>query len=93
MEQFDLIIKAGRAITPEGERALSIGIQGGRITAINDFNPTATASHVITLGDDEVLMPGLVDSHVHICEPGNTGLGRVSDGYTCGRRRRNYHAR
>ena len=44
MEQFDLIIKARRAITPEGERALSIGIQGGRIIAINDFNTAATAS-------------------------------------------------
>jgi allantoinase len=27
---------------------------------------------VLELGPDVVLMPGLVDSHVHVCEPGNT---------------------
>jgi allantoinase len=26
----------------------------------------------LTLGDDEVLLPGLVDTHVHINEPGRT---------------------
>jgi len=27
---------------------------------------------IIDLADDEVLMPGLVDTHVHINEPGRT---------------------
>lgn len=72
MERFDLIIKAPRAIMPDGERAATVGVRNGRIVAIDDFESAAVALHVITLGADEVLMPGLVDSHVHICEPGNT---------------------
>jgi allantoinase len=28
---------------------------------------------VVELGADVVLLPGLVDTHVHVCEPGNTG--------------------
>ncbi len=27
---------------------------------------------MLSLGADVVVLPGLVDSHVHICEPGNT---------------------
>ncbi|MCA1371346.1 allantoinase AllB [Bradyrhizobium sp. BRP14] len=72
MEQFDLLIEAHRAIMPDGERPAAIGIRNGRIVAVADFGTTSDASQVIALGDDEVLMPGLVDSHVHICEPGNT---------------------
>jgi allantoinase len=33
----------------------------------------ASGSHeIIVLADDEVLLPGLVDSHVHLDEPGRT---------------------
>ncbi|MGJ7439938.1 allantoinase AllB [Aquipuribacter sp. MA13-6] len=31
-----------------------------------------TAARVVELADDEVLLPGLVDSHVHVNEPGRT---------------------
>ncbi|MBP1882466.1 allantoinase AllB [Sinorhizobium mexicanum] len=72
MEQLDLLIKARRAILPDGERPAAIGIRNGHITAVTDFEAMPVASKVVTLADDEVLMPGLVDSHVHICEPGNT---------------------
>ena len=72
MERFDLIIKAQRAIMPDGERPATIGIRNGLIAAIDNLETSAIAAQVVSLRDDEVLMPGLVDSHVHICEPGNT---------------------
>ena len=35
--------------------------------------PTATADGgSVELADDEVLLPGLVDTHVHVNEPGRT---------------------
>lgn len=72
MTSLDLIIRAPRAILPEGERAVSIGIASGRIVRIAALDAPANARETVTLNTDAVLLPGLVDSHVHICEPGNT---------------------
>jgi len=72
MTSFDLLIRAPRAIMPDGERAVSIGVAGGRIVLVGALDMPATARETVTLDDDSVLLPGLVDSHVHICEPGNT---------------------
>lgn len=72
MKSYDLLIRAPRAITPEGERSISIGVSCGRIEAIADFDAIRVADDTITLAADVVLMPGLVDTHIHICEPGNT---------------------
>ena len=71
-EGFDLIVRAPRAILPEGEAARGIGVKDGRIEAILPLGASAEAARVVELGPDEVLLPGLVDSHVHVCEPGNT---------------------
>jgi allantoinase len=72
MTSVDLLIRAPRAIMPDGERAVSIGVAGGRIVLVGALDMPATARETVTLDDDSVLLPGLVDSHVHICEPGNT---------------------
>jgi allantoinase len=72
MTSFDLLIRAPRAIMPEGERAVSIGVAGGRIAWIGAHDAPASARETVTLDENTVLLPGLVDSHVHICEPGNT---------------------
>ncbi|ESW78985.1 allantoinase AllB [Mesorhizobium sp. C280B] len=72
MTSFDLLIRAPRAIMPEGERAVSIGVTSGRIVWIGAFDAPGSAREAVTLDSDSVLLPGLVDSHVHICEPGNT---------------------
>jgi allantoinase len=66
----DLVIRAPRAITADGERALSVEIDGGRVARIGAFGERAAADEVIELGDDEVLLPGLVDTHVHVNDPG-----------------------
>ena len=36
------------------------------------YGAPAAAASALDLADDVVLLPGLVDSHVHICEPGHT---------------------
>lgn len=66
----DLVVNAPRAITPSGERAVSVEITGGRITRVTDFEGAGPADTVIELGPDEVLLPGFVDTHVHVNDPG-----------------------
>src|SRR5579859_2262862 len=72
----DLLIRAPRAVTgdpDERERPLAIGIFDGTIQAVEPLGTTTlTGQDTLDLAADEVLMPGLVDSHVHICEPGHT---------------------
>lgn len=70
---FDVVIRAQRALLPgRGEVRCAVGIRAGRIAAIESLDVPMSASIQLTLDDDVVLMPGLVDSHVHVCEPGNT---------------------
>jgi allantoinase len=72
----DLLIRAARAVTGsarEAERPLAIAVTDGQITAVEPLDTTSLAGrNVLDLDADVVLMPGLVDSHVHVCEPGNT---------------------
>ena len=71
-EQYDLVIRASRVITGGAETACSIGITAGRIAAVLPLDDPAGAAEVLEIGPDVVVLPGLVDSHVHVCEPGNT---------------------
>jgi allantoinase len=71
-EPLDLIIRAPRVITAAGEVARCVGVRDGRIVAIEPLDSTLEAREVVELGTDEVLLPGLVDTHVHVNEPGRT---------------------
>ena len=71
-DAFDLVIQAARAVCDGAEAARSIGIADGRIVAVEPAGSLAPAPRVIEIGPDAVLLPGLVNSHVHVCEPGNT---------------------
>ncbi|WNV89903.1 allantoinase AllB [Umezawaea sp. Da 62-37] len=66
---FDLVFRARRVVTPDGETATSVGVRDGRVTAVA---PDLDGPRVVELGDDEVLLPGLVDTHVHVNDPGRT---------------------
>jgi allantoinase len=69
---LDVVFRAPRVITVVGEVDRSIGVKDGRIVAIEPLNASLQADREEILGDDVVLMPGLVDTHVHINEPGRT---------------------
>ena len=72
MNSFDLLIRAPRTVTESGEFPRSVGVVDGAIVAVEDLDFIASATEILELGSDVVLLPGLVDSHVHMCEPGNT---------------------
>ena len=60
---------SSRTLVDGGLRPAAVTIRDGRIVAIGDSPPPGAA--VQDLGD-RVLMAGLVDTHVHINEPGRT---------------------
>ncbi|WP_052868549.1 allantoinase AllB [Streptomyces niger] len=72
MSDAQLVLRSTRVITPEGTRAASVTVKDGRIAAVlpHDAEPSAGA-RVEDFGDD-VLLPGLVDTHVHVNDPGRT---------------------
>ncbi len=67
----ELVVRGKRVVTPEGERAAAIHIRGGTISAVRDFGDVPSGCVVHEAGE-YVVMPGLVDTHVHINEPGRT---------------------
>jgi allantoinase len=69
---LDLLIRAPRVITSEGEVERSIGVHQGRIESVGPLDALLDAAAEVRLDPDEVLLPGLVDTHVHINEPGRT---------------------
>ncbi|MGY1824566.1 allantoinase AllB [Geodermatophilus sp. SYSU D00079] len=67
---MSLVVRARRVVLPDGERAAAVHTEQGRIAAVTAFDDAPAGA--VTLADDEVLLPGLVDSHVHVDEPGRT---------------------
>ncbi|TMQ97449.1 allantoinase [Actinomadura soli] len=65
----DLVISSRRAVLPDGERPAAVSVRDGRIAAIAPY--TADPPAGVDLGD-VALLPGLVDTHVHVNEPGRT---------------------
>ncbi len=68
----DLVVRARRAVVDGAERAVAVVVRGGVIAEVAAYDADVPASDVVVLADDEVLLPGLVDTHVHINEPGRT---------------------
>lgn len=69
---YDLVIRGKRIMTTAGEMPREVGVRDGRIVAIEPLGNALTGTEVIELAEDEVLLPGLVDTHVHVNEPGRT---------------------
>ena len=75
-----MVFRARRVIASGVEAPLCVGVAGGRVVAIEPLSEGLDASHVVDLDDNTVLMPGLVDSHVHLNEPGRTEWEGFSSG-------------
>jgi len=68
----DLLVRARRAVVGGREVATAVEVTGGLVTAVLPYDAPTDAARVVDLADDEVLLPGLVDTHVHVNEPGRT---------------------
>ncbi|HEX9578041.1 MAG TPA: allantoinase AllB [Myxococcales bacterium] len=68
---MDLLVRSRRMVLPEGVKAASLLAREGRIAAVGEHDAVVAGARVIDAGDDAVL-PGLVDTHVHVNQPGRT---------------------
>ncbi|MEH0574655.1 allantoinase AllB [Streptomyces sp. B21-108] len=72
MSDAELVLRSTRVITPQGTRPAAVAVAAGEITAVLPYDaPVPEGARLEDFGDD-VLLPGLVDTHVHVNDPGRT---------------------
>ena len=64
-------LRSRRVVTPEGVRPAAVQLEGRRIARVMSVEASSDADFDTDLGD-LVIMPGIVDTHVHVNEPGRT---------------------
>ena len=69
MPEVDLIVAGGTVVTPQGRRRANVVVSDGRIVAVGPEAPSARET-VDAAG--LLVMPGAVDTHVHLMDPGST---------------------
>jgi len=67
----ELVLRSQRVVTPAGVRPASVHVGRGKITAVNSYEDIPAGVPVFEAGRS-VVMSGVVDTHVHINEPGRT---------------------
>ncbi|HEX6202125.1 MAG TPA: amidohydrolase family protein, partial [Thermoanaerobaculia bacterium] len=65
----DWSVRSRRVVTPEGVRPAAVTVSEGRIAAVGAWEEAR--GEVVDLGE-LVLMPGLIDVHVHANDPGRS---------------------
>ena len=68
--KYDLVIKGGKVVIKDAVRSVDIAIKNEKISAISETIDDAADQVVNAQG--QYVMPGMIDTHVHICEPGRT---------------------
>ncbi|WP_406135751.1 allantoinase AllB [Streptomyces sp. NBC_01089] len=72
MSTTELVLRSTRVITPQGTRAASVAVAEGKIAAVLPYDAEVPDGARLTDFGDDVLLPGLVDTHVHVNDPGRT---------------------
>jgi dihydroorotase len=75
---YDLLIRDGACVLPWGVEQTSIGVRDGRVAALG-VPAAASAAETIDARGLHVL-PGLIDSHVHLREPGDATVETIATG-------------
>ena len=65
-------LRSRRVVTPHGERDAVVVIEDGMIVGVHDASRASTPRMPVEDLGDVALLPGLVDAHTHINEPGRT---------------------
>ena len=73
---FDILLRGGTVATASDTFACDIGIRGGRIAALGD--KLGDANEVVDV-TGKLLLPGGIDSHVHIAQPSGPGIVMADD--------------
>ena len=76
MAQLDLLIRNGTVVTASDITRCDVGVKDGRIAVLGRNLDGATETVDAT---DKLVLPGGVDSHVHVDEPPFYGVLNVDD--------------
>ncbi|WP_042356621.1 allantoinase AllB [Bacillus rubiinfantis] len=68
--EYDLIIKGGKVVFANEVKEVDLAIKDGKITAIADSIQSDGVNVIDAAG--QYVMPGMIDAHAHLCEPGRT---------------------
>jgi dihydropyrimidinase len=82
MSDYDLVIRGGTVVTAADTVAADVGIRGGKIVVVAD-RLTGGAREIDAGG--MLVMPGGIDSHVHLAQPAFGGPA-MADGFESGTR-------
>lgn len=69
-DRYELVVRAASVLINGEFSPAEVGVIGGRIAAIS--TTALEGNEIVELAADEVLIPGIVDTHVHVNEPGRT---------------------
>ncbi|MGH9971780.1 MAG: amidohydrolase family protein, partial [Pyrinomonadaceae bacterium] len=67
-----LVIRGSRVVLPDSIASASIHIHDGKIAAIRPYTDVPPGCELLEADLNSLVMPGLVDTHVHVNEPGRT---------------------
>jgi allantoinase len=73
MNAPELVIRGRNIVIPDGVAAAALRISAGRIVGCGGFDDAPQHCPLVEVDDEAFVMPGLVDTHVHINEPGRAG--------------------
>src|SRR5689334_10251399 len=76
MPSFDLIIRSGTVVTAADTFAADVGIRDGRIAALG---ADLGHAHEVIDARGRLVLPGGIDSHVHIAQPSGPGIVMADD--------------
>jgi allantoinase len=68
----ELVIRGKQVVLPSGIGPASIHVVGEKIVSIATYDEVLPDGELVEIDDDAIVMPGLVDTHVHVNEPGRT---------------------
>jgi allantoinase len=66
-----LVLRSRRVVVPDATQPASVHVDRGTIARVTAWDDFPDAPYAIDY-DDLLIMPGLVDTHVHVNEPGRT---------------------
>ncbi|MDR1603829.1 MAG: allantoinase AllB [Gracilibacteraceae bacterium] len=76
--QYDLIVRGGQVVGPDGVRTADIGVCAGKIVAVEPEIPGSGAETADAAGLH--VFPACVDAHVHFDDPGRTEWETIRSG-------------
>jgi allantoinase len=72
VSEAERVLRSTRVVTPDGTRPAAVAVAGGTITAVLPHDVAVSGDVRLEDFGDDVLLPGLVDTHVHVNDPGRT---------------------